>query len=87
IQMTNPKAALAWIAIISLGLTTDAPFWVSFVVVAGTTLLSVVIHLLYALAFSTAPMVRVYGKARRWIQGTLGVFFTFAGLKLLTGKT
>ena len=87
IQMTNPKAALAWIAIISLGLSAQAPFWVAFAVVAGTTLMSVVIHLLYALAFSTPPMVRLYAKTRRWVQGTLGIFFTFAGLKLLTSKT
>lgn len=87
IQMTNPKAALAWIAIISLGLSAQAPFWVAFVIVAGTTILSIVIHLLYALAFSTPPMVRLYAKARRWIQGTLGIFFTFAGLKLLTSRT
>ncbi len=86
IQMTNPKAALAWIAIISLGLAPDAPLWVSFAIVAGTTVLSIVIHLLYALAFSTAPMVRIYSHARRWIQGAFGLLFTFAGLKLLISK-
>lgn len=87
IQMTNPKAALAWIAIISLGLSATAPFWVAFAIVAGTTIFSVVIHLLYALAFSTPPMIRLYAKSRRWIQGTLGIFFTFAGLKLLTSRS
>ena len=87
IQMTNPKAALAWIAIISLGLTTGAPIWVAFAVVAGTTIFSVVIHLLYAIAFSTPPMVRLYSRARRWIQGVLGIFFAFAGMKLLTSRT
>ena len=86
IQMTNPKAALAWIAIIALGLQADAPVWVSLAIVAGTTLLSVAIHALYALAFSTRPMLRLYGKARRWIQGTLGAFFALAGLKLLTTR-
>lgn len=86
IQMTNPKAALSWIAIISLGLAPDAPLWVGFAVVLGTTVLSVVIHCLYALAFSTPTMVRLYGKARRTIQATLGVFFTVAGLKLLSSR-
>ena len=87
IQMTNPKAALAWIAIISLGLETGAPIWVAVSIVAGTTVLSVVIHCIYAMAFSTKRMVRIYGKARRWIQSTLGAFFTFAGLKLLSSRT
>ena len=87
IQMTNPKAALAWIAIISLGIQTGAPVWVSLAIVIGTTALSVVIHCLYAVAFSTPAMVRVYGSARRWIQGALGVFFGVAGLKLLTSRS
>ena len=87
IQMTNPKAALAWVAIISLGLQPDAPMWVVLVIVIGISALSILIHCLYAVAFSTAPMVRAYGRARRWIQGTLGVFFCFAGVKLLTSRT
>ena len=86
IQMTNPKAALAWIAIISLGLKEGAPLWVGAVIVLGTFILSVVIHLLYAVAFSTPVMVRVYGKARRVIQGVLGTFFALAGLRLLTSR-
>jgi len=87
IQMTNPKAALAWIAIISLGLKDGAPVWVAAVIVLGTFLLSIAIHMLYALAFSTPVMVRVYGKARRGIQMLLGGFFGIAGLKLLFSRT
>ena len=86
VQMTNPKAALAWIAIISLGLAQDAPFWVGAVIVAGTSSLSILMHVLYAIAFSTPRMVKVYSKARRYIQATLGAFFTLAGLKLLTDR-
>lgn len=86
IQMTNPKAALAWIAIISLGLQDNAPLWVGFAIVAGTSVLSIVIHILYAVAFSTAVMVRLYSKARRAIQFSLGAFFTFAGIRLLTSR-
>ncbi|GFE66301.1 LysE family translocator [Litoreibacter roseus] len=87
IQMTNPKAALSWIAIISLGLKEDAPLWVGAAIVLGTFALSVIIHLLYALAFSTPVMVRLYGKARRGIQGILGTVFAFAGLRLLTSRS
>lgn len=83
IQMTNPKAALAWIAIISLGIQANAPLWVGLSIVVGTSILSIAIHCIYAIAFSSAPMVRFYGKARRWIQGALGAFFCFAGVRLL----
>jgi len=86
IQLTNPKAALAWIAIISLGLKPDAPIWVGVVIMFGTFSLSVTIHILYAIAFSTPTMVRIYSKARRYIQLTLGAFFTFAGVKLLLDR-
>lgn len=84
VQMTNAKAVLAWIAIFSLGLQTDAPAWVAIAIVVGTTFFSVTIHYAYAVAFSTAPMISLYGKARRVIQGALGMFFAFAGLRLLS---
>ncbi len=87
IQMTNPKAALAWIAIISLGIQAGAPLWVSLAIVIGTGTLSVLIHCLYAVAFSTPAMVRLYGSARRWIQGALGLFFGVAGIKLLASRS
>jgi amino acid exporter len=86
VQMTNPKAALAWIAIFSLGLQTNAPSWVGISLVIGTSLLSLLIHLLYALAFSTQMMLRAYSRARRWIQGALGALFAFAGIKLLLSR-
>lgn len=86
IQMTNPKAALAWIAIVSLGLKQDAPLWVGASIVIGTFLLSLVLHTIYAVAFSTPVMVRVYGRARRYIQATLGAFFAFVGIRLITSE-
>ena len=87
IQMTNPKAAMAWIAIVSLGLQSNAPAWVGLAIILGTFALSVLAHVLYALAFSTPVMIRAYGRARRTIQATLGAFFAFAGLKLLTSRS
>lgn len=87
VQMTNPKAALTWIAIMSLGLAQSAPASTAIVIVIGTTILSVVGHVAYAMAFSTRRVVRMYGLARRWIDAALGVFFTFAGLKLLTSRS
>ncbi|MBN9491074.1 MULTISPECIES: LysE family translocator [Pannonibacter] len=87
VQMTNPKAALTWIAIMSLGLAHSAPASTALVIVVGTTILSVVGHIAYAVAFSTKRVVTAYDRARRWIDAGLGVFFTFAGIKLLTSRT
>ena len=49
-------------------------------------MLSVTIFCGYAVVFSTAPMVRLYRRARRWIEGVLAVFFGFAGLRLLLSR-
>lgn len=84
IQMTNPKAAFTWLAILSLAIDQTAPFWVGGMVVAGTGVISILGHLAYAIAFSTTPMVNGYRKAQRWIDGALGSFFTFASYKIAT---
>lgn len=86
VTMTNPKAAMSWIAIMSLGVQAEAPIWVALVIILGTGTMSVIGHMTYALAFSTPTMVRIYGRARRGIQATLGAFFAFAGLKLLFSR-
>lgn len=87
IQMTNAKAALIWIAIMSLAMDGQAPLWVAGVVVVGTSVISAVGHVVYAVAFSTTPVVAVYAKARRWIEGVLGVYFCFASYKLVTYRS
>ena len=84
--MTNPKAALSWIAIIALGLQPDAPLWVASATVLGTFVLSIVAHLLYAIAFSAPVMVMIHSRARRYIQAALGTLFALSGLKLLTSR-
>ena len=86
VHMTNPKAVLAWVAIIALGLPPEAPLWVGLAIVFGCFGLSIAVHLTYALVFSTPVMSSLYLRAWRGIQATLGVFFTFAGLKLLLSR-
>ncbi len=85
-HLTNPKAILGWTAIIALGLPPNAPREVIYAILAGCLAISATINCCYALAFSTAPMVRGYRRARRWIEGALAGMFTFAGIKLLTTR-
>lgn len=84
IQMTNPKAALHWIAIVGIGLGGDAPWQVCLALVVSTTLISMLGHVAYAVTFSTQPVIAFYQRARRWIEAALGVFFTFAAFKIAT---
>lgn len=87
VQMTNPKAALHWIAIVGIGLGADAPPWVGVALIISTTLLSIAGHLAYAITFSTQPVVDFYRRARRWIDGLLGLFFAFAAFKIATFRS
>lgn len=87
LHLTNPKAVLAWIAIMSLGLRPDAPVHMLFMILGGCLLLGVLVFGGYALAFSTGTMVSAYRCARRWIEGTLAVFFGFAGIRLLMSRS
>lgn len=86
LNLTNPKAALGWIAIVSLGLDANSPVWVYSAIIVGTTSLSLGVHVLYTLAFSTQKMVSIYARARRPVQGILGSLFSIAGYKLITAK-
>ena len=82
IQMTNPKAALQWIAIVSFGLGADAPIWTGMTLIACATVVSLFGHITYAVLFSTKHVILAYRKFRRWIDGALGVFFAFAAFKV-----
>jgi len=87
IQMTNPKAALHWIAIVGIGLGADAPLWIGATLVVCCTVISILGHLAYAVTFSTQPVIDFYRRSRRWIEAGLGVFFAFAAYKLATYRT
>jgi threonine/homoserine/homoserine lactone efflux protein len=86
-HLGNPKAVLGWIAILTLGLGPGASWHSVVVILGGCAVLAVVIFCSYAILFSTAPMVRLYRRARRWIEGVLAAFFGFAGLSLLLSRT
>jgi threonine efflux protein len=82
LNMTNPKAILTWVAIISLAIKPGAPLWTIFAILAGTMAFSLAFYTLIAIAFSTPKMVSIYSRARRWIDGTLGLVFAFSAYKL-----
>lgn len=86
-HLTNPKALLGWIATMTLGLGPQATPETVMIILAGCAVLSISIFCGYAIVFSTAPMIRGYRRARRWIEGTLALVFGAAGFKLLFSRT
>ncbi|HMQ57543.1 MAG TPA: LysE family translocator [Rhizobiaceae bacterium] len=87
LQVSNPKAILFWLAIASIGGVGSAPPDVAALFITGAFLNSFAGHGAYALLLSAAPVRHAFGRARRWIEGALGVFFLIAGLRLaMAGK-
>jgi threonine/homoserine/homoserine lactone efflux protein len=86
IQMTNPKAAMVWVATMSLALSEGSSVLVLGPVVVGCSLISFAGHLAYALMFSTPRIMARYAKSRRWLECALGTYFCFASYKLATMK-
>ncbi len=83
LHMTNPKAVIAWTAIIALGVQQDTPPWMVFTIVAGCGLLGISIFCGYAIAFSMPRVVSIYSNMRRPIEGVLATLFGFAGVQLM----
>lgn len=86
-HVANPKAVLAWIALVSLGLGPDASWREAAVILAGCAVLSASIFCGYAIVFSTGPMVRFYCRMRRGIEALLAAAFGLAGLRLLMSQS
>lgn len=82
----NPKAIMAWIAIMSLGFRADAPAGMLPAIIAGCAFLGIIVFGGYAILFSTASMIALYARLRRWIEAALSVVFAAAGLKLLVSQ-
>ncbi len=85
-QITNPKAIVFWVAIAALGSLQSAPLPIIGVFIVGAFLNSFIGHGVWAIALSSRPFLALYKSARRWVEGTLGAFFTFAAFKLATSR-
>lgn len=85
-HLGNPKAVLGWVALMTLGLGPGATWQTVALILAGCAVLGTVIFTGYAIVFSAAPMVRLYRRARRGIEGVLALVFGFAGLRLVLSR-
>ena len=83
IHAGNPKAIMAWIATISIGLQPGVPSYMPFVIMLGCAILAVVIYGVYAFVFSVPNIARIYLAAHRWIDGALAAFFVIAGASMI----
>jgi len=87
LHLLNPKAVLAWVAIMSLGVGAGRPSYTTALVIAGCAVIGVLVFGSYALLFSSAPLACGYKRFKRWIEATLALAFGFAGMRLLLSRT
>lgn len=87
LHLTNPKAILVWLSIVSLAVSPVGGASHTVPVVLGCMCIGVSVFSSYAVLFSTASARRIYLAIRRWLDGSLAIMFGIAGLKMLTSKS
>ncbi|MFN4202669.1 MAG: LysE family translocator [Tabrizicola sp.] len=83
LNLGNPKAVLAWISVLAIGVGTREGGPGLAVTTALCAGLGLMIYLAYALLFSQAAIRSGYRRARCGIDGLTAGFFGYAGLKLV----
>lgn len=86
LNLSNPKAALAWAAVIAIGLPDGAGAADLAAITALCAGLGVAIYAGYALGFAAPPVRRAYLSARRWIEAAFAALFGLAGLRLIFAR-
>ena len=86
LHLTNPKAILVWLSIVSLAMSPAGGTSHTLPVVLGCMAIGATVFSSYAVLFSTASARRVYLAIRRWLDGSLAIMFGIAGIKMLTSK-
>ncbi|HZX28767.1 MAG TPA: LysE family transporter [Telluria sp.] len=87
LHLTNPKAILVWLSLVSLALPGGTTVRAAVTVVASCGLIGVAVFGGYALAFSTPAARRVYRAAHRWLNASLACVFAWAGARMLLSNS
>ncbi|PQO92467.1 lysine transporter LysE [Massilia phosphatilytica] len=82
-HLTNPKAIVVWLSVVSLALPAGAREADALTFVLSCAALSASIFCCYALAFSTDAARRAYRAGERWVNAVLAGVFAYAGVRML----
>jgi len=83
LNLSNPKAVFAWMAVLAIGLGEGNEAGQVVVATGLCVFLGFLIYAFYALIFSTHGAMQVYRRTRRWIEGVVAGLFALAGLGLI----
>ena len=83
LNLSNPKAVVAWMAALSVGLGADDSLANVVVATLGCALIGLLIYAAYAVAFSLSAVMHGYQRFRHWVDGMVSALFAVAGITLL----
>ncbi len=86
LNLSNPKAALAWGAAIAVGLPAGSGVGDLWFLTGLCAVIGAANYLTYALLFSTPGAQAAYARLRCWIDGAAALILGGAGLALLSGR-
>lgn len=84
---TNPKAVLAWMAVLTMGLPDGAGSVELWTITTACAAIGAAVYVLYSAAFSVAPVMAFYSRTRRVVHAALAAVFGAAGLRLIFSRT
>ena len=83
LNLSNPKAVVAWMAALAVGLGTNTESHEVFIATLMCMALGFVNFAAYAYAFSLPGFMAAYQRFRQWIDGAVAGLFAIAGLGLI----
>ena len=83
LNLSNPKAVVAWMAALAMGLGGDDSGSDVFLATAVCIAIGFANYAAYALAFSLPSLMAGYRRLRRWIDGAVAGLFAMAGFGLI----
>ncbi|MCC0012752.1 MAG: LysE family transporter [Rhodobiaceae bacterium] len=83
LNLSNPKAVVAWMAALSMGMGADSGSGQVMLATAICMALGFANYTAYAMAFSLPGFMAGYQRFRRWIEGVVAALFATAGFALI----
>ena len=83
LNMSNPKAVLAWMAALSFGLNSNDDIYTIAIATGVCIAVGFVTNALYSILFSVGGIMRGYQRCRHWVQGVVAGLFALAGIGLI----
>jgi len=83
LNLSNPKAVLAWMAALSVGLDSNDDIYSIAIATGVCTGAGFLVYVLYSILFSLEGVMDAYQRCRRWADAAVAGLFTLAGVGLI----